>query len=173
MPDLRVSVAEILGRPGESRPLALSEKVPGIRIELAEVEAHKPVTADLRVESVVEGVLVTGPASAPARFRCARCLKEIAGSVELDVCELFAVPGHAVDDEDVYRVEGDTIDLEPMLRDAVTLALPLNPVCDADCKGLCAECGLELATHTVDCVKEQPDPRWAQLDALREKLDSR
>ena len=173
MPDLRVSVAEILGRPGENRRLALSERVPGIRIELAEVSAERPVTADLRLESVVEGVLVSGPAAAPARFRCARCLKEISGRVELDICELFALASHAVADEDAYRVEGDTIDLEPMLRDVVTLALPLNPLCDADCKGLCAQCGQEMATHSVDCVQEKPDPRWAQLDALREKLDSR
>ena len=170
---MRVSVAEILGRPGEYRRLALSEPVPGIRIELAEVDPERPVTADLRLESVVEGVLVTGPAAAPARFRCARCLKEIAGGVELEICELFAVPGHDIGDEDAYRVDGDTIDLEPMLRDAVTLSLPLNPVCDADCKGLCIECGEELAKHTVDCVQEKPDPRWAQLDALREKLDTR
>ena len=173
MPDLRVSVAEILGRPGENRRFALAEPVPGIRIELAEVQGDEPLTADLRLESVVEGVLVTGPATAPARFRCARCLKEIAGQVDLEICELFAEPGHAVGDEDAYRVEGDEIDLEPMLRDAVTLALPLNPLCDSDCQGLCAQCGAELATHTVDCIQEQPDPRWAQLDALREKLDSR
>ena len=56
---------------------------------------------------------------------------------------------------------------EPMLRDALTLALPLNPVCKEDCKGLCAHCGNEMTSETCDCTQETTDPRWAELDVLR------
>lgn len=165
-------MAEILGKPGENRPIHVSESLPDVRVSLTRVEPDAKIAADLRLESVVEGVLATGTASAPAIFQCARCLTEFPGTVETEICELFAVPARFNAEEDSYRVEGDEIDLEPMLRDALTLALPLNPVCAEDCKGLCAHCGKEMTAELCDCTKETTDPRWAELDALREKLES-
>ena len=172
MQDLRVSVVDILGRPGHHRLISISQGLPGVRVALARLSADARVSARLRLESVVEGILVTGPTSAPVTFECARCLKEFGGTVELEVCELFAAPGHLDSEDDAYRVEGEEIDLEPMLRDAVTLALPLKPLCDPECRGLCAHCGKEMALHTEDCIEDGIDPRWAELDAVRAKLQS-
>jgi uncharacterized protein len=91
--------------------------------------------------------------------------------VTVDVCELFVAPGHeAPAEEEVYRVEGLEIDLEPMLRDALTLALPLNPICRSDCKGLCAHCGKNLNEGPCDCTDDDIDPRWAALSELRDRL---
>ena len=104
-------------------------------------------------------------------FSCARCLQPITTDVELDVCELFLAPGHeAPPEEEAYEVQGMDIDLEPMLRDNLTLALPLNPVCREDCAGLCATCGKDLNTGACDCTDEEIDPRWAGLAELRDKL---
>jgi uncharacterized protein len=129
------------------------------------------VEARLRIESVVEGVLVTGPVQAPVAFTCARCLKPIASDVVLDVCELFVAPGHeAPPEEESYEIEGKEIDLEPMLRDGIALALPLNPVCREDCAGICATCGRDLNAGACDCTDEELDPRWAGLAELRDKL---
>ncbi|MDQ3939737.1 MAG: YceD family protein, partial [Actinomycetota bacterium] len=152
--------------------VTVAESLPGARVALARLSTEAPLSAELRLESVVEGILVTGPASAPAAFECARCLKQFRGEVELEVCELFAAPGHLDSEEDAYRVEGEEIDLEPMLRDAVTLALPLNPLCDPDCRGLCAQCGREMARHTEECTQDATDPRWADLDVVRAKLQN-
>ena len=165
-------MAEILGKPGENRPIHISESLPDVRVSLTRLEPDAKIAAGLRLEAVVEGVLATGTASAPAIFECARCLKEFPGTVATDICELFATPTHFDAEEDSYRVEGDEIDLEPMLRDALTLSLPLNPLCSPDCKGLCAHCGKELVADVCGCTKESIDPRWAELDALREKLES-
>ncbi len=165
-------MAEILGKPGENRPLHVSESLPDVRVSLTRLEPDAKIAADLRLESVVEGVLATGTASAPAIFECARCLKEFPGVVETEICELFAIPAHFDAEEDSYPVEGDEIDLEPMLRDALTLSLPLNPLCSQDCKGLCAHCGKEMTAEICGCTKETTDPRWAELDALRAKLES-
>jgi uncharacterized protein len=70
------------------------------------------------------------------------------------------------DDEERY-LAGDLLDLEPVLRDAVVLALPMSPLCREDCPGLCVECGVPLADagpgHRHD---EAPDPRWAALKQL-------
>jgi DUF177 domain-containing protein len=168
--ELTVSVAEILGHPGEYRDISISKPVEGLEISLARVGNH-PLAARLRLESVVEGVLVTGPVEALADMECARCLKSLTSSVEVDVCDLYTAPGHEAE-EDAYRITGTEIDLEPMLRDAVTLALPFNPVCKQDCAGLCARCGKDLNDGPCDCTEDATDPRWAPLAALREKLDA-
>ncbi|MDP9068895.1 MAG: DUF177 domain-containing protein [Actinomycetota bacterium] len=169
MHELSVSVAEILGRPGAYRDIHISKPLPGVRTALARLQ--KDLDAELRLESVVEGVLVTGRATGPAVLQCARCLKQLPTRVSADVCELFYAPGHEPPpDEDAYVVGGLEMDLEPMLRDALTLALPLNPLCDEDCKGLCARCGKDLNLNDCTCTEPESDPRWAALDALRDKL---
>ena len=88
--------------------------------------------------------------------------------LETSIGELFSYPENRVAedaDEDVRLVQDELIDLEPVLRDAVVLALPFQPVCREDCPGLCATCGARLADdpeHHHDVI----DPRWAALGAL-------
>jgi uncharacterized protein len=128
-----------------------------------------PLGLDLRLESVMEGVLVTGTVRGSATGECIRCLTDLEQDVEVGLTELFAYPGKRpaedVDEDDVRELEGDLIDLEPSLRDAVVPALPFQPVCQDDCPGLCSECGARLADdpdHHHDVV----DPRWAALQGL-------
>lgn len=170
MAELTVSVADILGRPGVYRELRLDAEVPGVSTALARL-VPAPAHAELRAESVVEGILVTGTVEADATLECARCLKEFGSDVTVDVCELFVAPGHEESaDEDAYRVAGQELDLEPMVRDALVLALPLNPVCEAACKGLCARCGKDLSGGPCDCSEDDVDPRWAELATLKDRL---
>ena len=169
MHELTISVAEILGQPGAYRDIHLVKPLPGVRTALARVQ--NDLDAQLRAESVVEGILVTGDVKGAAVLQCARCLKQLPSGVEVEVCELYYGPGHTPpEDEDAYSVKGVEIDLEPMLRDAVALALPLNPLCAADCKGMCSRCGQDLNRKDCDCTEEEGDPRWAALDALRDRL---
>ena len=171
MHDLKISVVEIIGRPGAHRHVAVSEPLEGVHVGLARLTGE-PVHADLELESVVEGILVTGPVSAQVVSRCARCLTEFSSDLAVEVCELFAAPGHLEEqEEEVYRVAGDEVDLEPMLRDELALALPLNPLCREDCKGMCARCGRDLNEGACDCTDDTTDPRWAALDAVRAKLE--
>ena len=168
MQDFKVSVAEILGRPGTYRDIRIEDPLEGVETALARVD--KGVVAEVRLESVVEGILATGEVEAGATFRCARCLKEMPADVEVELTELFYAPGHGEGEDDAYRVIGLELDLEPAVRDAVTLALPLNPVCKQDCKGICARCGKDLNFEGCECGADDVDPRWAALDALRERL---
>lgn len=170
MQEFKVSVSEILGHPGLYRDVKVKGSLPDVGNALARVP-DEPIDGDLRAESVVEGILVTGPVTAPAAFTCARCLQPISTDVEVEVCELFVAPGHeAPAEEESYEVRGEEIDLEPMLRDAITLALPLNPVCREDCAGICATCGKDLNKGACECTDEELDPRWAGLAELRDKL---
>jgi uncharacterized protein len=132
------------------------------------VPVGSDVDLDLRLESVVDGVLVSGTVTATAAGQCVRCLDDLEREVEADVQQLYAYPGQVpqeAEDDETDVLEGDLIDFEPVLRDAVVLALPFQPVCREDCPGLCSECGVHLADdpgHQHDRV----DPRWAVLQSL-------
>ena len=131
------------------------------------------VAFELRLEAVMEGVLVTGQADAELTGECVRCLEDIHDRVVADFQELFvyeesdtAQSPHGGEDDDVSRLEGDLLDLEPVLRDAVVLTLPFQPLCRDDCPGLCTECGARLADDPGHQHDEPIDPRWATLRAL-------
>ena len=134
-----------------------------IGLDLIAIDEGAPLELDLRVESVSEGVLVTGTARATLTGECA-------GHVEIDLTELFAYPDSATDAtteaDEVGRVKNDTVDLEQPIIDAVGLALPFAPTCGPDCAGLCPQCGIPLATAEPGHHHEQIDPRWAKLTAL-------
>ncbi|WP_460368428.1 YceD family protein [Actinocorallia lasiicapitis] len=126
---------------------------------------------DLRFESVMEGVLVSGTADLPIQGECARCLDGLDFHMEVEFQELFVyvdTRSGSTADEDEHRLDGDLLDLEPVLRDAVVLALPLSPLCQDDCPGLCTECGVRLADAGPDHSHDAADPRWAALQGLIE-----
>lgn len=153
--------------------MSVSETVPTpsrIGLDLIGIEADAPLALDLRVESVSEGVLVTGTVSAPTAGECARCLTPVTGDVEIDLTELFAYPDSTTDEttdaDEVGRVVDDTVDLEQPIIDAVGLALPFVPLCGPDCAGLCPDCGVALAEAEPGHHHERIDPRWAKLAGM-------
>jgi DUF177 domain-containing protein len=156
-----VDVRDLLGRPGSSREVHVADRVEGLATELAEVPT--PVRIDVLMESVVEGILVSGPVSGRMSFRCARCLKTFSKGFEVEVTELFA-PAPAEDDE-AYPLGEGTVDLEPMVRDAVVLSMPFSPLCREDCLGLCERCGGDRNLGECACPPAT-DPRWSALDDI-------
>ena len=168
---------ELGRRPGSQREVSLTEAAPAeLGIEVLAVPEGSPVHVDLRLEAVMEGVLVTGSAQAELVGECVRCLDPIEDTVDVRFQELFVYDDEAgadigadeLDDQDLRRLEGDLIDLEPLLRDAVVLALPFQPLCSEDCPGLCPECGERLADDPDHRHAEPIDPRWAALTDLTE-----
>jgi len=136
--------------------------------ELVGVPEGSDLAFDLRLESVSEGVLVSGAVQVTVTGECARCLDPLSQGLRVEVQQLYVYPGNEVesDDDEVGRLVDDMIDLEPLLRDAVVLALPLAPVCRDDCPGLCPECGARLADVGSGHRHDQADPRWAALRAV-------
>ncbi|HNM92741.1 MAG TPA: DUF177 domain-containing protein [Mycobacterium sp.] len=139
-------------------------------LDLIAIQPGAEVDLDLRLESVSEGVLVTGTVRAPTRGECARCLTPITGEIEIELTELFAYPDSATEStteaDEVGHVIDDAVDLEQPIVDAVGLALPFAPVCAEDCPGLCPECGVALALAGPEHRHDLIDPRWAKLAAL-------
>ena len=171
---LTVDIIRLGRRPGSM--VTLRNTVPNpSRIGAASIaiEQGAPLDLDLRLESVSEGVLVTGTVSAPWRGVCRRCTTPIDGEFNVSVKERFCDPDperHVLDDELAYEIGDDQLDLGPMMRDAIVLELPLAPLCLADCAGLCAECGADRNVEACTCVPPV-DPRWATLDVLRSSRD--
>ena len=166
---LVLDVRELGRRPGSMRAVARSVPAPeGLGVDLARVPVGEPLELDLRLESVVEGVLVSGTVTTAVAGECARCLGPVADRLTVDVQELFAYEDSATeattDEDEVSHLVGDHLDLEPVVRDALVLALPLSPLCRADCRGLCPDCGEVLDLLPADHSHAAPvDPRWAAL----------
>jgi uncharacterized protein len=165
---------ELGRRPGTQREKSITAEAPaGLGIDVLGVPEGSTVEIDVRLEAVMEGVLVTGSASVDLAGECSRCLEPIEDHLDVDLQELYVydVPETTGDDEDddVSRLEDDLLDLEPLLRDAVVLALPFQPLCRDDCPGLCVECGARLADDPDHAHEAPVDPRWAALAALDEQ----
>lgn len=134
------------------------------------VPVGAPIELDLLLESVIEGVLVTGSASMVAVAECSRCLAPMEESQRIDFSELFLwdpqLPEELSEDEEPLPVVADgLIDLGPLLRDTIVIELPLAPVCAESCPGLCDICGASLAADP-EHGHDQPDSRWAELKSL-------
>jgi uncharacterized protein len=152
-------------------------------LDLSRVPKGIGIELQVRLESVFDGVLATGSVTAPVVGECARCLDEVQDVVRADFVELWSYPEQADrhertagtgqgQDEDVIRLDGDLLDLEQVIRDAVALALPASPLCREDCSGLCVECGVRLDEVGPNHRHGQADPRWAALEGLRDASET-
>ncbi len=170
---LRVSVRDIARKPGAHKPHICTVPAPAVLgTEVIGVPVGSDLGLELSLESVTEGIWVTGTVTAQAVGECARCLEEVAEDVVTPIQGLVVYPdaraGDSDDQEDVYDFDGEILDLEGMIRDAVVSSLPFVPLCDPDCPGLCGQCGARLADdpkHHHDVV----DPRWVALEGLTDK----
>ena len=171
---LTIGVRDLEHRPGTMR--RLEEVVPApenFGNALIGAPEGSDIGLDLRLESVHDGILVSGTAAVAIHGECSRCLDPIDYDLDVDVQELYvfdpaADGGEDSEDDQMYEVQDETIDLEPMLRDAVITQLPFQPVCREDCQGLCAQCGARLEDDPGH-HHEVLDPRWGALSGLLEQ----
>ena len=160
---LRIPLSAALRHPGNARPVVESVALGGLSAGAAEIAPGTPVDLDLVLERVPEGIVVRGTLATVWSAACSRCLEPVTGEISVHVDELFET---APLEGETYPLEDDVIDLEPMVRDALLLELPLVPLCRADCAGLCATCGVNHNVASCDCATDEPDPRWAALRSL-------
>jgi uncharacterized protein len=160
-----ISVLDLMRRPGDMREHALDVSAPeGFGNALIGVKQGKNIRIDARLESLHEGILVTADVDTIADGECSRCLDPVQQHVQVEIQELFA---YSEDEAFDYTVAGETVDLEPLVREAVVMSLPFQPVCRPDCPGLDPETGERLADHPDRKPKEVLDPRWAALASFQ------
>jgi uncharacterized protein len=167
--DRAMRVADLIDRPGASRRVHVALP-PAHDLHLDMATLLGSVHLDGVIESVVEGLLVRGAVSGEMVMACARCLADLQQHVAADVVELFSDPADAESPEDVeagYEITDGTIDLDMMIRDALVPAVPYRPLCRAECRGLCAQCGINRNDAECACVDENTDARWAALEGLQ------
>ena len=156
-----LSVYDLLHRAGEMREHSIEVVVPERLGEgQVAVQAGAVLDLDVRLEGLHDGILVSATVTGTATGECSRCLKPIAEPVEVDIAELFA---YDVDEAFDYQVQDDHVDLEPVVRDAVVLSLPFQPVCRPDCPGLDPETGERVDDIPDYQPREIADPRWSAL----------
>lgn len=169
-----INTREVGRRAGNMRSYQRTIPAPaGFGLEVIGILEGAPIEVDLRAESATEGVFVSGTASADVVGECVRCLDPIGYPLTVRFGELFAYPDSATvattDADEISRVVDDLVDTEEMVRDVVLLTLPLAPLCQEDCRGLCPECGDRWADLQPGHTHETMDSRWA---ALQGKLAS-
>ena len=166
---LRVPLGELTRTLGVRVPVQRDAALEPLTVAGTQIDPDRPVVVDLQVEAITGGVVAEGTVSVPWVGECRRCLEPVLGTAEVAVREIFE--SRPVDGE-TYPLGSEVLDLEPMVRDAALLALPLAPVCDVGCGGPAPDLFPTGAAATgddaEDAVDEPPrDPRWAALDALR------
>lgn len=154
----------------QRREVELSAPLEAVSVADTALDPTVPVTVRVVVESVPDGVTAAGQVTGRWHGPCNLCLDDVGGVLEATVSELFA---DRPLEEDSYRVDSDHVDLEPMVRDAMLLELPLLARCPFGGVGSCDRVPSQLQLDDDDVEHETPsaeappaDPRWAALDAL-------
>jgi len=169
-----VDVRALIGKPGAYKRLDFTEPAgAGVATAVVTVEPAQPISADVMLESVREGILVTGTATTTGDAVCSRCLDPVRIPLTADLQELYAWTAGEAEVDDLGELgphlQGELLDLQPAIRDGLILEMPQAPLCDTDCPGLCSQCGARLADDP-DHHHDSSDPRWAALTALKDGL---
>lgn len=177
LPPTIVDVSDLIDQPGASRPVDVVLGVPdGFEVPLTELAEE--VRIDGVLEALLEGVLLRGELQVTVSQQCGSCLEALPpATITAEVAELYSDPGQAEDPDDVevgYAITqahgGTVIDVDTLVRDVLSAAVPASPRCREDCKGLCPSCGVNRNHETCECREDTTDDRWSALASL--KLDN-
>lgn len=178
-----VPITTLKRSPGTRRAESRSGRVGELAVAGSVVRGDEVVAAEAILDAVVGGIEVSADVTAAWTGECRRCLKPVEGRLTVHVRELYRNHDHHdhdahrphrdhqvhpdEEDEDTYPLRGEMLDLQPLVRDALMLELPLAPLCSDDCRGLCPTCGADLNESSCDCGVTPSDPRWSALEALK------
>ncbi len=159
---LLVNTVELLRQPGNFRELVVELTAADLGIDDEHVAG--PISSELRLDATVDGITVSGTVATPYANVCRRCLNAVRGVSVSEVDELYQ---QNVTDADAYQLDGDQLDLAPVVREYALIDLPEAPLCRDDCAGICPACGIDRNQSTCECDTTVRDDRWAALDELR------
>ncbi len=168
---MQVRIHDIAKSPGLSKPFQAEESMalPGIRLQ-------GPVTVDVRVSNAGTRFVVQGQVKAGAVIECSRCLSDYVEDLDVRVDEDFLREDSPELDNDgvdnILTYKDDRLELDELIRQELMAALPMQPICKDDCKGLCDQCGTDLNEKDCECPTEEVDPRWAGLEKFRQAQSS-
>ncbi|SDC51592.1 MULTISPECIES: YceD family protein [unclassified Candidatus Frackibacter] len=156
---MKIDISDIRGDIGAFKEVHLTKEDVDVQLKGRDIEIENPVEMDLQVINTDESFLVTGTIDLYLAVKCSRCLKPFEMAVEAKVEE-------EVSKDRVEVGQLTTIDIEDEVIDSIMLAVPMKPVCDDECAGLCPSCGINLNFEDCDCFMHTVDPRLAKLEEL-------
>ncbi|MGV9189325.1 YceD family protein [Arcanobacterium canis] len=174
-----ISIVDLPRQEGAIRQMRRSFDAPAdVGVQMYSVEEGSELDVDFTLQSVSEGVLIDGYVNAHAHGQCSRCLIDIDDDMNERISELVFYPERAAvledegdeEAEDFFLIESERIDLEPIIRDSLVLAMPLQPLCQPDCEGLCPVCGERWLDLPIDHEHPEESSDFSVLDALAAKL---
>jgi len=165
----KIQVHDLMHKPGHMREVDTKVELPeALGAGLAAVPKGGEIELFLSLESVHEGIYVSGGLKTKANADCSRCLEPMSVPLQVDIQELFA---YSLEVEDDLVIQDEQIDLEQVIVDSVVLNLPFTPICSSDCLGLCPECGVKM-NENPDHEHEAPiDSRWSALEKLAQERE--
>lgn len=165
----KIPVHDLMHKPGTMRELTTELTLEAdLGAGLAQVSKGGSIDLELRLESVHEGIYVSGLLKTEAEAECSRCLDPVKVPIRVDIQELFA---YSLQVEDDLVIQDEQIDLEQVIVDSVVLNLPFTPICKADCLGLCAECGAKLNEDPDHAHEAKIDSRWTELQKFAKESE--
>jgi uncharacterized protein len=165
LPALRINARELLRQPGLQKRVEVVVSPGELGVDDDRIVGD--VASDLTATSTIDGITVHGTVMMPWRTACRRCLAEVTGTAEIVVDEVYQDAGDpTVGHDDAFPIEGDQIDLVPVVREHLLLELPDDVLCREECAGICPVCGTDLNQGACDCDTSVRDERWAVLDDL-------
>ena len=167
----RINARELLRRPGLVKHVGA--RLPASELGVVDRRITGDVEVDVHAVSGIDGIAVNGSITMPWTTSCRRCLTDVSGVAEISVDEIYQAdveseaPDVVFEVEGAFEIEGDRIDLVPVIREHLLLELPDDQLCREECAGLCPVCGADRNTDPCDCDTSVRDERWAVLDELR------
>jgi len=158
----------------ESTDLHFSQSAEELEISVAGVKFPAPIEIDVAATMIGDEIICQGEVFTEVEIECSRCLELFDMPIEAHlqfVVQMIDSPQELESEDDDFEVIPKTqtnYDISQRVRDAVTLSLPLKPLCSEDCRGLCPMCGTNLNESTCDCTPDKTDERW---DALKNLFD--
>jgi uncharacterized protein len=168
---MKVDVKDILGNLGAKKRFSYVRPV-----ELREIGQKPEVSVDVELTNARSRIMVQGNLDADVELTCSRCAEVFRKKLKVDIYEEFLPEGSEELNEDkdlsltdlnVFTYTDDEIDLEEIVRQNILSALPMQPICSDDCRGLCGNCGQNLNTGACNCKVEQIDRRLMPLQKFK------
>lgn len=162
-----LDVKDIMGDVGADKKFTFEHEFNPIKTETSEIEFLEPVKYDIRVENTGSGVRVKGSVKSALKLVCSRCLSEFSFGVDWKIDEIFYLGEPP--EEEAYRMQETRIDLGPPTEEEFVLAIPMKPLCDESCQGICPTCGQVITAEHKPHEEDVTDPRLAVLKKLLKK----
>ena len=170
---MRIELEKLEGGKGDFAHVYQPEEFNPVdeRVNLAQAAEVKG-----NVKRTGDAVFVSGHVETRAQVECDRCLKPVELPVSADFAleyitgadyESSSAAALSEQELSVSVFDGESIDVDEIVKEQILLAAPARTLCREDCKGICPECGIDLNTGQCNCAVDDVDPRWAALKSLK------